>query len=98
VATVGTKDLIICPQNLYRMPKASCYHCTFSDLSVGAKNVGVFRVKNHDFTPKKLCVFQLRREARKCLGCFVGKITILRQQIIFFPILGGGGGGAREQL
>jgi hypothetical protein len=31
----------------------------------------------------------LRREARKFLGYFVWKITILRQKIIFFPILGG---------
>jgi hypothetical protein len=51
----------------------------------GAKIFGVFRVKNHDF-------FQLRREARKLLGYFVWKITILRQKIIFFPILEGGGG------
>jgi hypothetical protein len=29
--------------------------------------------------------------ARKFLGYFVWKITILRQKIIFFPILGGGG-------
>jgi hypothetical protein len=55
----------------------------------GAKIFGVFRVKNHDFTPKKLYFFQLRREARKCLGYFVWKITILRQKFIFFPILGG---------
>ena len=33
----------------------------------------------------------MRREARKLLGYFVWKITILRQKIIFFPILGGGG-------
>jgi hypothetical protein len=31
----------------------------------------------------------LRREARNYLGYFVWKFTILRQQIIFFPILGG---------
>jgi hypothetical protein len=31
----------------------------------------------------------LWREARKFMGYFVWKITILRQQIIFFPILGG---------
>ena len=37
----------------------------------GAKIVGVFRVKNHDFTPKKSYFFQLRREARKLLGYFV---------------------------
>ena len=33
--------------------------------------------------------------ARKILGYFVWKITILRQKIIFFPILGGGGRGRR---
>ena len=37
----------------------------------GAKIVGVFRVKNHDFTPKNLIFFQLRREARKFVGYFV---------------------------
>jgi hypothetical protein len=30
-----------------------------------------------------------RKEARKFLGYFVWKITILRQKILFFPILGG---------
>ena len=35
-----------------------------------------------------------RREARKFLGYFVWKITILRKQIIFFPILGGRAPGA----
>ena len=37
----------------------------------GAKNFGVFRVKNHDFTPKKSDFFQMQREARKFLGYFV---------------------------
>ena len=37
--------------------------------------------------PKKNCAE--RKEARKILGYFVWKITILRQEIIFFPILGG---------
>ena len=37
----------------------------------GAKNVGVFRVKNHDFTQKKSDFFQMQREARKFLGYFV---------------------------
>ena len=36
-----------------------------------AKNFGVFRVKNHDFTPKKSYFNQLRREARTFLGYFV---------------------------
>ena len=31
------------------------------------------------------------REARKLLGHFLWKITILRKKILFFPILGGGG-------
>jgi hypothetical protein len=64
----------------------------------GAKNFGVFRVKNHDFTTKKSYFFQLRREARKYLGYFVWKITILRQKIIFFPILGGRAPGAPPPL
>jgi hypothetical protein len=37
----------------------------------GAKTFGVFRVKNHGFTPKKSYFFQLRREARTFLGYFV---------------------------
>ena len=37
----------------------------------GAKIVGVFRVKNHDFTTKNHIFFQLRRGARKLLGYFV---------------------------
>ena len=43
------------------------------------------------FYVKKSYFFQLRREARKLLGYFVWKITILRPKILFFPILGGGG-------
>ena len=35
----------------------------------------------------------MRREARKFLGYFVWKITILSQKIIFFPILGGARAG-----
>jgi hypothetical protein len=42
------------------------------------------------FYAKKSYFFRLRREARKCLGYFVWKITILRQKIIFFPIAEGG--------
>ena len=46
-------------------------------------------MKNHDFTPKKSDFFQMQGEARNFLGYLVWKITILRQKIIFFPILGG---------
>jgi hypothetical protein len=41
---------------------------------------------------KKICAE--RREARTFLGYFVWQITILRQKIIFFPILGGRAPGA----
>ena len=37
----------------------------------GATNFGIFRVKNHDSTPKKSDLFQMQREARKFLGYFV---------------------------
>ena len=42
------------------------------------------------FYDKKSYFFQLRREARKFLGYFVWKITILRQKIIFFSNFRGG--------
>ena len=50
----------------------------------GANIFGVFRVKNHDFTPKKSYFFQLRKEAPKLFGYFVWKITILRQKNLIF--------------
>jgi hypothetical protein len=37
----------------------------------GANIFAVFRVKNHDFTPKKSYFFLLRREGRKFWGYFV---------------------------
>ena len=37
----------------------------------GAKNVGVIRVKNHDFTPKKSDFFQMQEGSAKILGYFV---------------------------
>ena len=56
----------------------------------GAKFVGVFRVKNHDFTPNNHIFSNFRGGCAKFLGYFVWKITILCQKILFFPILGGG--------
>jgi hypothetical protein len=50
---------------------------------------GISCEKSRFYAKKSYC-FQLRREARTFLGYFVWKITILRQKIIFFPILGGG--------
>ena len=43
----------------------------FPNAEGSAKTFGVFRVKNHDFTPKKSDFFQMQREARKLLGYFV---------------------------
>jgi hypothetical protein len=60
----------------------------------GAKIFGVFRVKNHDFTPKNH-IFSIcggRRE--KFWGISCEKITILHQKIIFFPIFRGRAPGA----
>jgi hypothetical protein len=43
----------------------------FNKLRRAEGGANIFRVKNHDFTPKNHIFFQLRREARKCLGFFV---------------------------
>ena len=55
----------------------------------GAKILGVFRVKNHYFTPKNPIFYNCEGWREIFLGYFVWKITILRQKIIFFPILEG---------
>ena len=55
----------------------------------GAKFFGGISCEKLRFYAKKSYFFQLPREARKFLGYFVWKITILRQKIIFIPILGG---------
>jgi hypothetical protein len=47
----------------------------------GAKFFGVFRVKNHDFTPKNHIFSNCGRRREFFLGYFVWKITILRQKI-----------------
>jgi hypothetical protein len=56
----------------------------------GSKIFRVFRVKNHDFTPTNHIFSNCGGRRENLLGYFVWKITILRQKIIFFPILGGG--------
>ena len=50
------------------------------------------------FYAKKSYFYQLRMEVRKFLGYFVWKITILRQKIIFFPVLGGARAGCPPPL
>jgi hypothetical protein len=59
----------------------------------GAKNFGVFCVKNHDFTPKNH-IFPILGEAREMFGVFhVKNHDITPKKIIFFPILGGARAG-----
>ena len=57
----------------------------------GAKIFGVFRVKNHDFTPKNH-IFPILGGAREIFGVFhVKNHDFTAKKIIFLPILGGGG-------
>jgi hypothetical protein len=55
----------------------------------GAKIFGVFRVKNHDFTPKNH-IFPILGGARNCWGISCKKLRFYAKKILFFPILGGG--------
>ena len=62
----------------------------------GGKIFGVFRVKNHDFTPKNH-IFPILGGgggggARNFWGISCEKSRFYAKKIIFFPILGGGGG------
>jgi hypothetical protein len=55
----------------------------------GANIFGVFRVKNHDFTPKNH-IFPILVGAREIFGVFhVKNHDFTPKIIIFFPILGG---------
>jgi hypothetical protein len=58
----------------------------------GAKIFGVFRVKNHGFTPKNN-IFPILGGAREIFGVFHVKNHDFtpKKKIIFLPILGGGG-------
>ena len=57
----------------------------------GAEIVGVFRVKNHDFTPKK-DIFPILGGRREIFGVFhVKNHDFTPKKILFLPILGGGG-------
>ena len=64
----------------------------------GAKIFGVFRVKNHDFTPKNH-IFPILGGAREIFGVFhVKNHDFTPKKIIFLPILGGGAGCAPPPL
>jgi hypothetical protein len=56
----------------------------------GANIFEVFRVKNHDFTPKKSYFSNFRGGARNFWGISCEKSRFYAQKIIFLPILGGG--------
>ena len=59
----------------------------------GAKIFGVFRVKNHDFTPKNH-IFPILGGAREIFGVFhVKNHDFTPKKIIFLPILGGARAG-----
>jgi hypothetical protein len=60
----------------------------------GAKIFGVFRVKNHDFTPKNH-IFPILGGAREIFGVFhVKNHDFTPKKIIFLPMLGAQGAGA----
>ena len=59
-----------------------------------AKIVGVFRVKNHDFTPKNQIVSNCGGRRENCWGISCEKSRFYAKKSYFFPIWGGGGGRA----
>ena len=62
-------DMYHCTINISNTPGADLgFQVREGALKKIAKFFGVFRVKNHDFTPKKSFFFQLRRKVRKFLG------------------------------
>ena len=60
----------------------------------GAKMAGVFRVKNHDFTPKNhiFSNFGGRRENCRGISCEKSRFYA-KKKSFFFNFRGGGGGG-----
>ena len=58
----------------------------------GAKIYGVFRVKNHDFTPKNH-IFPILGGGPNFWGISCEKSRFYAKKIIFFPILRGAGAG-----
>ena len=55
----------------------------------GAKIFGVFRVKNHDFTPKNHIFSNCGGRREHFWGISCEKLRFYAKKIIFFPILGG---------
>ena len=61
----------------------------------GAKILGVFRVKNHDFTQKNRIFSNCGGRREKFWGIACEKITIIHQKNHIFSNFRGGGGGPR---
>jgi hypothetical protein len=65
---------------------------TFLLIAEGGANIfGVFRLKNHDFTPKNHIFSNCRGRRENFWGISCGKSRFYAKKIIFFPILGGRG-------
>ena len=64
----------------------------------GANIFGVFRVKNHDFTPKNHIFSNFRGVARNFWDISCEKSRFYAKKIIFFPILGGARAGYAPPL
>jgi hypothetical protein len=64
----------------------------------GANIFGVFRVKNHDFTPQNHIFPILGEGARNFWGISCEKSRFYAKKIIFIPILGGGARRVRPPL
>ena len=56
----------------------------------GAKILGVFRVKNHYFTPKNHSFYNYEGRREKCWGISCENSRFYAKKTYFFPILGGG--------
>jgi hypothetical protein len=63
----------------------------------GAKIFGVFRVKNHDFTPKNHIFTNCGGRRENFWGISCEKSRFYAKKIIFLPILGGRAPGARPE-
>jgi hypothetical protein len=58
----------------------------------GANIFGVFRVKNHDFTPKNLIFSNSGGRRENCWGISCEKSRFYAKKSYFFQFRGGGGG------
>ena len=64
----------------------------------GAKILGVFRVKNHYFTPKNHSFYNYGGRREKFWGISCEKSRFYAKKTYFFPILGGGAPGSAPAL